>query len=227
MKPKEYIKKFGINSGWDSSKQNSFLAELSQELIATFELFDKPDNSNIFDQSVSIIKQKWDSISKRIPFGLPDKLWNYFYATAVVPLKEKLCPTFTKQCKIKDEEERKEREMREERSRKFHEALHREYEEADRKFRESVLEGFAEYFAFFDSGFGNSMFGSLFGRVSVPEEAFSYFGLSSDASKEDVLGMFHDKILKVHPDKGGSKELAVECIENKNKCLQYISSKEV
>lgn len=225
MKPKEYIKKFNFQNGFDKSKQKEFLRELAEELFATYELFDKPDDANIFDDSVDVIKQKWDSISKKIPYGLSDGLWNYFYATIIVPMKNKVCPTFVKQRKFKEESERKEREIKEVRERKWKEEWEKETQEADRKFHERILEGFAAYFEFFSSSFGNSMFGNLFDDVVAPEDSFIYFGLTSTASEEELMQKYHKKILKVHPDRGGNKDQAVECIENKNKCLQYIKSR--
>lgn len=226
MKPKEYIKKFNFQNGFDKSKQKEFLRELAEELFATYELFDKPDDENIFDDSVDMIKQKWNSISKKIPYGLSDGLWNYFYATIIVPMKNKVCPTFVKQRKFKEESERKEREIKEARKREWREEWDKSQKGEERKFHEKILEGFAAYFEFFSSDFGNAMFGNLFdNNVVVPEDSFIYFGLTSTASEEELMQKYHEKILKVHPDRGGNKDQAVECIENKNKCLQYIKNR--
>lgn len=214
MKPKEYIKKFNLQNGWEQSQADSFLTELTNELAATFELFGKPDDINAFNHALDQISDKWDSISKRIPFGLPDKLWNYFYATDVIGLRKMVCPTFTKRQKENEDEYRRKR--REDETLKREQE--QEWEDIRKKSEKAFYEScFNDYFNFF-LGIGAALL------HKVPENSFSYFGLQSNASEEDVLEKFHEKILKVHPDKGGSKELAVECIENKNKCMSYLQN---
>lgn len=209
MKPKEYIKKFNLQNGWEQSQTDSFLTELTNELAATFELFNKPDDINAFNHALDQISDKWNSISKRIPFGLPDKLWNYFYATQVVLLRKLVCPTFTMQQKEKQDEYKEKQAQREAFKREKEKEWSDMFKKKERIFYESI---FNDFFNLFASGIVNE----------VPENSFNYFGLQSSATEEDVLERFHEKILKVHPDKGGSKELAVECIENKNKCLSYL-----
>ena len=209
MKPKEYIKKFNLQNGWDQTKTKPFLAELSNELASIVELSGKPDNIDAFNHALNQINDKWDSISKRIPFGLPDKLWSYFYAKQVIPLRKLVCPTFTMRQKKNEEEYKRKRE-------EFKREQEQEWEDirkSERKFFESI---FNSYFGFSSSELGMS--------DEDPKESFNYFGLQSSATEEEVLTQFHEKILKLHPDKGGSKELAVECIENKNKCLTYLQN---
>lgn len=210
MKSKEYINAFKIQNGWNSQKQKAFLSELTQELVATFELFDKPDDEHIFNVSVNMIRQKWDSISKKIPFGLPDNMWSYFYATVIVPFKKESCPTFVKQQQFKE----KERREKQERYERIYDPFETMEKEGERKYTKRLIDGFA---AFLLSCYLDT----------IPNNSFEYFDLDSNASEDDVMKAFHARLLKVHPDKGGNKEDAILCIENKNKCIQYLKSKKV
>ena len=89
MKPKNYIEKHKMMQGHFS--HDEFIQDLSSELLAFCEMYKASDNIKGFDNAVKVIRMKWDAISNKIPFGLPDKLWNYFYATTVVKLREELC----------------------------------------------------------------------------------------------------------------------------------------
>ena len=40
---------------------------------------------------MKVVSAKWTSISNKIPYGIPEQLWNYFYATIVCPKREELC----------------------------------------------------------------------------------------------------------------------------------------
>ena len=60
----------------------------------------------------------------------------------------------------------------------------------------------------------------------IPYTSFAYFGLSPDASEEDVRNAFRKKIICIHPDKGGSEKDTAGCIRHKKKCLEYLKEKE-
>ena len=212
MKPKEYIRKFNLQNGWEQSKSKPFLDELANELAATFELFDKPDDINAFDHSLDQISSKWNSISKKIPFGLPDKLWDFFFASRVAPLRESVCPTFTSQEKKKQAKYKRIEEEERQRQKEIDDYWHGVFEKENKQ-RE-------EFFNKFSSFIMQALLGS-----SIPTSSFEYFGLPCSSSMDEVMKAFHEKMLKVHPDKGGTKELAVECIENKNKCMAYLNGK--
>lgn len=92
MKPNEYINKLNISSGWKKYKQQEFINDLTSEFLAQLEYFKANDNIKGFDNALKVIRMKWDSISNKIPFGLPESLWKYFFAAVVAPAREQLCP---------------------------------------------------------------------------------------------------------------------------------------
>lgn len=78
MKPKEFIIKYHLERGWNSRVQEPFLQDFTNELIAFLELHNAQNNIRGFDNAVKTIRSKWDAVSNKIPYGLPDKLWSYF-----------------------------------------------------------------------------------------------------------------------------------------------------
>ena len=109
MKTKEIIAQLHIQNGVATKKQKEFFAVLIGELKVTYEGFGNKDSDRHFDAAVKQLRIKWDSISKQIKYGLTDGLWNYFYATEIVKLKNELCPTWAERKRIDHEryEERK------------------------------------------------------------------------------------------------------------------------
>lgn len=90
MKPKEYIVKFGLQRGWHANRQDRFLATLTEEFSA---LLSSVRDLRDFYNAVKTIRAKWDGVSRKIPYGLPDGMWNYFYATVVARKRAELFPT--------------------------------------------------------------------------------------------------------------------------------------
>lgn len=60
MKPKEYIEKYNIGTGWKPEVQKEFLSDLTSELLAICEYNKAEDNIRGFDNSVNVIRMKWD-----------------------------------------------------------------------------------------------------------------------------------------------------------------------
>jgi uncharacterized Zn finger protein (UPF0148 family) len=207
MKSKEYLKKYNLTAGYKSSIQKEFLGDLTSELIANYEMFGKEDNEHLFDVAVNNIRAKWDAISNKVPYGLPDGVWNYFWATVVVPMKATYCPTFQK---------RKDRESKERRERYQEEKKQREQQ---RKAWEKIRK--EESFKRVQQNRFNAALAFLF-LASIPIDSFAYFGLSANATKEQVMEEYRKKAMTLHPDRGGSNEKFMELIENKNKCLKWI-----
>ncbi len=105
------------------SRMSWSLFPLTSEFFAQLEYFKAENNIKGFDNALKVIRMKWDSISNKIPYGLPEKLWNYFFATVVAPARENLSPS---------EMERRRKEAAEKRA--YYErqkALKREREEED------------------------------------------------------------------------------------------------
>lgn len=103
MKPLDFIKKYNLGNGWVTKKQDKFLEDITKEFKSALEYFKvnlpgtseyNRDGENVkgFQNAVDQIKQKWTGISNKVKFGLPDSLWNYFYATVVSPLRDEYLP---------------------------------------------------------------------------------------------------------------------------------------
>lgn len=94
MKPKEYISKYNMN-GIHSFNHNHFVADLSNDFMATIELLNSKGQLNLkrFEVCVKEIRQKFDSIflkSSNIKKEEFEKIWKYFYATTIVKVKDDL-----------------------------------------------------------------------------------------------------------------------------------------
>lgn len=92
MKPIEFIRKYDLQSGWKPRVQNSFLQDMTNELLAFCEVNHANDNIKAFDNAVKVVRMKWDAVSRKIAGGLLEKLWNYWWATVVVKIRAELCP---------------------------------------------------------------------------------------------------------------------------------------
>lgn len=205
MKPKEYIKKYGIEKGWNPKHQPEFLNDLTSELLAFLELNKAENNIKGFDNAVKVIRMKWDAISAKIPFGLPDKLWSYFFATVISKLREELCPKEMARRREEAEEKRRRWEERRNWEKKQMEWLNDFY----RKEEEQRI----------------NMFLAFLLLNSVPTESFQYLGLSENATEDEIKKRYREMSIKMHPDMGGSQEDFITLTEHKNKCLKWAMRK--
>ena len=96
MKPKEIIKKAGLENGFSRKNQDALFDILTGELKEIYDSFNVTDSDRHFEAALKVIRSKWRSISAKIPKGLSDGVWSYFYATHIGPLKGTLCPTWNK-----------------------------------------------------------------------------------------------------------------------------------
>ena len=94
MKPKEIIEKANLHKGFDKKRQEVFFGTMVDELLAVYGSFGVKDSDRHFDVAVKSLRAKWDAISNKIPYGLSDGVWGFFYARYVGPLKGELCPTW-------------------------------------------------------------------------------------------------------------------------------------
>lgn len=94
MKPKEIIKKAGLEKGFSKNGQEVFFDLLTEELRESYSHFGVKDSDRHFNAAVKDVRTKWNAISIRIPRGLSDGVWGFFYANWVAPIKEELCPTW-------------------------------------------------------------------------------------------------------------------------------------
>lgn len=199
MKTKEYLDKYNLHKGWNTKIQNEFISDMTSELEAQLMLNKAEDNIRGFDNALRCIRMKWDSISKKIPYGIPDKLWNYFFATVVAPLREQMCPR----------EMQRRHEIHEEKQRRYEERKKIEYD-----FFEEMYQAHMNYWK------------NLLAHIvlaSMPMDSFEYLGLAIDATVDDIQKKFRELALKAHPDRGGSQEKFIELTNHRNKCLKWAS----
>lgn len=95
MKPKEIIYKAGIVNGVNARNQDYFLDLMILELKCAYEEYAKDDSEKHFTAAVKETRSKWDAISNKISYGLPEGLWRYFYAR-IMNYKKRVCPTWAK-----------------------------------------------------------------------------------------------------------------------------------
>lgn len=179
---------------------------MTSELIAQLEYCKAENNIKGFDNALKVIRMKWDAISNKIPFGLPDGMWKYFFATVVSPLREKTCP--------REMQQRREENARRKAYWEQEKAYRRNQEEMFEKWREEETRAFYERLAL-----------AFLSSIDLcPLSSFVYFGLSEKASNtEDIMKAYREKALILHPDRGGKQEDFIELVEHKNKCLKWIS----
>ena len=96
MKPKEIIEQANLSKGFNKKNQDVFFKIMSDELLTSYDSYGVKDSDRHFDAAVKTLRSKWDGISKKIPYGLTDGVWGFFYARYAAPMKEELCPTWKK-----------------------------------------------------------------------------------------------------------------------------------
>lgn len=94
MKVKDYAREFDTKS-WTSEMNNRFHAAFTTDFKTTVELainLTKDGNLSLsaMKNLISQANDKFKSIRMRLPI-IPEKYWNYFYATVASPLKSKVC----------------------------------------------------------------------------------------------------------------------------------------
>ena len=199
MKTKEYLDKYNLHKGWNTKIQNEFISDMTSELEAQLMLNKAEDNIRGFNNALRCLRMKWDSISKKIPYGIPEGLWNYFFATVVASLREQMCPR----------EMKRQREIHEERQRRYEERKKMEHD-----FMEEMYQAHMNYWK------------NLLAHIvlaSMPMDSFEYLGLAVDATVDDIQKKFRELALKAHPDRGGSQEKFIELTNHRNRCLKWAS----
>jgi hypothetical protein len=198
MTTKEYVTKYELNLS-DKFNHSEFVQDLASDFIAILEINKANDNIKGFENALRCIRMKFDSVNNKTIGVIPEKLWNYFFATVVVKLREELCP--------KDMEKR--RQVQEQKKKEW------ERRKAQEKFEN---EQFNEYF------WGQNFYSFLFSKKSttIPTESFSILGLTESANEIDVKNAYKKLATIHHPDKGGKQDKFVEITESKNKCLNWL-----
>lgn len=195
MKTKEYVKKFKLNLG-NKFNHSEFVNDLTVDFITLLEVGNGKGNLKGFNNAVNAIRMKYDAINNKTVGCLPEKLWNFFFATVVAKMRNDLFP-----------EEMEKRRVEKERRKKMYE---------DRKNWEEQMYGnfFEDYFAHILANMKRSI---------VPSDSFAILGLTSDSSVNDVKSAYKKLSMQHHPDKGGDKNKFTQITDAKNKCLAYLS----
>lgn len=120
MKPNEYIKKYSLDSlklkGTDNEK---FVADFHVDYEALLlSTLDKNGDANIkgYDQTVKVMRDKWDAIQRKTANSLNEGLWKFMYATIFAKVREELFPEEMKRRKEEKEQKQKEWEDRDRKS---------------------------------------------------------------------------------------------------------------
>lgn len=192
MNTKEYVTKYKLNVQDNKFNHNDFISDLTNDFITLLEVGNSTKNFKGYENAVRAIRMKWDAINNKTVGNLPDKLWNFFYATVIVKTKEELFP----------EEIAKQKE--------FNEQKRKEWEERKR-WRERE-----------DSFFWSFLFLGAMTKKPVPTQSYSVLELHTDSTEEQVIKKYRELSIKHHPDKGGNKEKFIEITEAKNKILSYL-----
>jgi len=209
MKPKEFIEKYHLAEGWakgwpsdNKRRQKQFITDMTSELLAMLEYNKAQDNIKGFDNAVNAIKSKWDGIDKKIPYGLPEKLWGFFFATVVAPLREEFCPRQMEQRRQEAAERRAEWQKRKE--------MRDWWKNREREFIDD-----------WNRSFYYSMLARLLALEAIPNESFAALELPNTATVEEINKAYRVKAAMAHPDHGGSQEAFITLTEHKNKCLAW------
>lgn len=196
MKTLDYVRKYKLNVS-DKFDHSEFVEDLANDFIALLEMNKANDNLKGFDNALRCIKMKFDAINNKTVGCLTDKLWNYFYATVVVKLRDEMCP----------------RDM--EKKRAIDAAKKREYNQ--RKAYQAYEDQF--FNAFFDRDFFNFLF--VRKASLVPSASFETLELPLGATEDEIKSAYKKLAHIHHPDKGGKQEMFTEICDAKNKCLSW------
>lgn len=213
MKPKEYIKKYGLDGG--HVLDNNFIMDLQTDFEAIIEVQSKANWShNKFKNCVTEIRQKWDSISNKCITALPENLWSYFYATVVGPKQDEMFGEMLRK-------QRAEKKRREEDYYTFKKASETFGINFDDLFNSFFKDGFGSHTKFSD----RYSIGIDFAVPQQPSKEFQTLGLNSDSTIEDIKNAYRKLAFQHHPDRGGSHEMFIKITEAKDKCLAYLEKK--
>lgn len=206
MKTQDYVKKYQLNID-DKFNHSEFVSDLANDFVVLLGLNKAEDNIKGFENALRAIRMKFDAINNKTVGQLTDKLWNFFFATVVVKLREELCPKDMEKRRLINEQKKKDWEQR-------------------KKEQAWVEEQFTNMFNKQRESFFNGFLSSLFKRQSAPSESFLQLGFENDnVSIDEINSSYKKLVLKHHPDKGGKQEDFISITESKNKCIQWLNSK--
>ena len=81
---KQIISDLGWQQGYRHRDQHRLLSLMTEELRVRVH---ENMTSTAFRQAVREVRVRWNAVSNKIPGGLPEGTWSYWYATEVVRLR--------------------------------------------------------------------------------------------------------------------------------------------
>lgn len=104
MNTNHYVAEFTNKDGkFDFKKSKDFNEALKLEFIERCKEININDDEKRYQKAVEQMRQKFDNISKKIAFGIPEQVWNYFYGSVVCDLREVYIPSYMKRQEEMDE----------------------------------------------------------------------------------------------------------------------------
>jgi hypothetical protein len=196
MKTLEYVRKYNLDKGVNFN-HNEFVIDLTTDFTTLLEVGNSTKSFKGYNNTVNAIRMKWDAINNKTMGQLPEKLWNYFYATVIVKLREQLFPDIMQ---AQREKSKRDYERRQE---------YRRFQERE----------------FNSDWFYESLFVSLLRQMMIPTQSFETLGLDTSATKEEINSKYRELCMVHHPDKGGKQDNFIAITEAKNKAMMYAQSR--
>ena len=104
MNTNNYVAEFTNKDGkFDFKKSKDFNEALKLEFIERCKEININDDEKRYQKAVEQMRQKFDNISKKIAFGIPEQVWNYFYGSVVCDSREVYIPSYMKRQEEMDE----------------------------------------------------------------------------------------------------------------------------
>jgi len=205
MKPKHYIDKY-YNAKYKSFQSNDdFYNDLMNDFANELAKGKGKENLKGFENSVRVLRMKWDGIMSKSGGALSEKAWGYFFAKYIAPLREQLFSEQLEQRRKKAEERRK---------------FWRDYNQ----FEQDMFSSFWRDFLF--SSFINNIRQEL-GQVKAAFVRLDLdFNKRSEYTVNTVKKAYAKLAYKYHPDVGGESanaEMFDLVTKSKNIILQFIN----
>lgn len=102
MNSKEYVTHFKLSEKFSKSKGERLLVALGQEfkercIKANLDGTEYKDFQNVVNE----MRLKFNGISNKVPFGLSEDLWRFFYSTQICVVRDELYPNLNKKSKCR------------------------------------------------------------------------------------------------------------------------------
>ena len=209
MKPKEYCKKYRLDSedpvGFSRKR---IYEDLRSDFSDLLEVGKGRENIKGFENAMRALRVRFDSIVVRSLYSKRDTLmsvWDRLYSAEISPMRDRLFPE-------QMEARRKEREERARRK--------RDREEEERAKRHFYSGG--ESFFFFNNEFYQqfeNLFAAMMGVPTSSPSDYAILGIEPHSSAEEVKSAFRKRALECHPDKGGDPDKFRKLVQARNNCL--------